>query len=170
MHSSNTCIYHFTHITSCAWLNKCCAGCSCRLWYVVVCTLSLQVISRIAKGDRLVSFVSLFHSFSVVFAMASTPALPAPGGNASAALALANATQPEEMVIHSGAATTEGDMSYLEEDFGPCRHDPRRNMPEFWLQTLTLANSTPSTLTTLTNVPPKWQWSSKVLILLWQVN
>ena len=33
------------------------------------------------------------------------------------------------MVIHSGAATTEGDMSYLDEDFDPCRSDPRRNMP-----------------------------------------
>ena len=140
------------------------------LWPLVVCNPLLQVISRIAKRS-LGSFVSHFSLFSpLAFAMASTPALPAPGGNASAALALANATQPEEMVIHSGAATTEGDMSYLEEDFGPCRHDPRRNMPEFWLQTLTLANSTPSTLTTLTNVPPKWQWSSKVLILLWQVN
>jgi len=61
--------------------------------------------------------------------MAIPPALPAPGGNASAALALANATLPEEMVIHSGAATTEGDMSYLEEEFDPCRQDPRRNMP-----------------------------------------
>ena len=61
--------------------------------------------------------------------MATPPALPAPGGNASAALALANATLPEEMVIHSGTATTEGDMSYLEEEFDPCRQDPRRNMP-----------------------------------------
>ena len=62
--------------------------------------------------------------------MASTPALPAPGGNASAALALANPTHPEEVVIHSGAATTtEGDMSYLDEEFDPCRQDPRRNMP-----------------------------------------
>ena len=61
--------------------------------------------------------------------MASTPALPAPGGNASAALALANPTQPEEVVIHSGAATTEGDMSYLDEEFDPCRSDPRRDMP-----------------------------------------
>ena len=32
-------------------------------------------------------------------------------------------------MIHSGAATTEGDMSYLDEDFDPCRTDPRRNMP-----------------------------------------
>ena len=61
--------------------------------------------------------------------MSYPPALPAPGGNATAALALVNPTQPEEVVIHSGAATTEGDMSYLEEDFDPCRHDPRRNMP-----------------------------------------
>ena len=61
--------------------------------------------------------------------MSTPPALPAPGGNATAALALASATQPEEMVIHSGAATTEGDMSYLEDDFDPCRNDPRRNMP-----------------------------------------
>ena len=61
--------------------------------------------------------------------MASTPALPAPGGNASAALALASPTQPEEVVIHSGAATTEGDMSYLDEEFDPYRSDPRRDMP-----------------------------------------
>ena len=61
--------------------------------------------------------------------MATPPALPAPGGNASAALALATTSQPEEVVIHSGAATTEGDMSYLDEDFDPCRSDPRRNMP-----------------------------------------
>ena len=33
------------------------------------------------------------------------------------------------MVIHSGAATTEGEMSYLEDDFDPCRNDPRRDMP-----------------------------------------
>ena len=32
-------------------------------------------------------------------------------------------------MIHSGAATAEGDMSYLEEDFDPCRTDPCRNMP-----------------------------------------
>ena len=61
--------------------------------------------------------------------MAAPPALPAPGENATAALAIAGTTQPEEMVIHSGAATTEGDMSYLEEDFDPCRNDPRRSMP-----------------------------------------
>ena len=61
--------------------------------------------------------------------MAAPPALPAPGGNATAALAIAGTTQPEEMVIHSGTATTEGDMSYLEEDFDPCRNDPRRSMP-----------------------------------------
>jgi len=61
--------------------------------------------------------------------MATPPALPAPGGNATAALAVAGTTRPEEMVIHSGAATPEGDMSYLDEDFDPCRTDPRRNMP-----------------------------------------
>ena len=97
------------------------------LWLVVAFTYILQVISRIAKRS-LVSFCLTF-SFSSVFAMATPPALPAPGGNASAALALANATLPEEMVIHSGAATTAGDMSYLEEEFDPCRQDPRRNMP-----------------------------------------
>ena len=49
---------------------------------------------------------------------------------ASAALAIAGPTHPEEMVIHSGAATTEGDMSYLEEDFDPVtRNDPYRNDP-----------------------------------------
>ena len=61
--------------------------------------------------------------------MSNPPTLPVPGGNVTAALALANISQPEEVVIHSGAATTEGDMSYLDEDFDPCRHDPRRNMP-----------------------------------------
>ena len=61
--------------------------------------------------------------------MATPPALLAPGGNATAALAIAGTTLPEEMATHSGAATTEGDMSYLEEDFDPCRTDPRRNMP-----------------------------------------
>ena len=61
--------------------------------------------------------------------MSTPPALPAPGGNASAALAIANTTQPEEVAIHSGAAATEGDMSYQEEDFDPCRYDPRRDMP-----------------------------------------
>ena len=73
----------------------------------------------------------LFHTFRspLTFAMSTPPALPAPGGNASAALTLANVTQPEEVVIHSGAATTEGDMSYLDEEFDPCRQDPRRNMP-----------------------------------------
>jgi len=64
-----------------------------------------------------------------LFAMSNPPTLPVPGGNVTAALALANISQPEEVVIHSGAATTEGDMSYLDEDFDPCRHDPRRNMP-----------------------------------------
>ena len=57
--------------------------------------------------------------------MATPPALPAPGRNATAALAVAGTTRPEEMVIHSGAATTEGDMSYSDEDFDPCRTDPR---------------------------------------------
>ena len=64
----------------------------------------------------------MFHLFvlsPLVFAMSNPPALPAPGGNASAALALATTSQPEEVVIHSGAATTEGDMSYLDEDFDP---------------------------------------------------
>jgi len=62
--------------------------------------------------------------------MATPPALPAPGGNATAALADAGVTRPEEMVIHSGAATTEGDMSYLEDDFDPlAQHDPFRNDP-----------------------------------------
>ena len=61
--------------------------------------------------------------------MSNPLALPAPGGNATAALQLATTTQPEEVVIHSGAATTEGDMSYLDEEFDPYRHDPRRDMP-----------------------------------------
>ena len=79
----------------------------------------------------MIGWFPLFHTFRppLTFAMSTPPALPAPGGNASAALTLANVTQPEEVVIHSGAATTEGDMSYLDEEFDPCRQDPRRNMP-----------------------------------------
>ena len=70
-----------------------------------------------------------FFRSPLTFAMSTPPALPAPGGNASAALTLTDVTQPEEVVIHSGAATTEGGMSYLDEEFDPCRQDPRRNMP-----------------------------------------
>ena len=98
------------------------------LWRVVAVHLFLQVISRIAKRS-LVSFCLTFSLFPPCFAMSTPPALPAPGGNATAALALVTASQPEEVVIHSGAATTEGDMSYQEEDFDPCRYDPRRDMP-----------------------------------------
>ena len=62
--------------------------------------------------------------------MATPPALPAPGRNATAALADAGVTRLEEMVIHSGAATTEGDMSHPEDDFDPlAQHDPFRNDP-----------------------------------------
>ena len=61
--------------------------------------------------------------------MSTRPALSAPGGNASVALALTDVTQPEEVVIHSGAAIIEGDMSYLDEAFDPCHQDPGRNMP-----------------------------------------
>ena len=58
-----------------------------------------------------------------------TPALPAPGGNATAALALPNAG-PDEIAINTGDTTTEGDMSYVDEDFDPFpRHDPRRGTP-----------------------------------------
>ena len=62
-------------------------------------------------------------------AMAETPALPAPGGDASAELALQN-RGPEEAAIHSGDTTTEGDMSYVDEDFDPItRCDPCLSMP-----------------------------------------
>ena len=88
----------------------------------------LQVISRIAKRS-LVSFRLTLFAFLLAFAMSTPPAFPAPGGNVTGALTFAGVTQPEEMVIHSGAATTEGDMSYLEEDFDPCRNDPHRSMP-----------------------------------------
>ena len=70
------------------------------LWPLVVST-GYQPYRQAIAGFLL---SRTFRSFSVAFAMASTPALPAPGGNASAALALANPTQPEEVVIHSGAA------------------------------------------------------------------
>ena len=74
-------------------------------------------------------FVSLFALFFAL-AMARPPALPALGGNATAAVVVAGATRPEEMVTHPGAATAEGDMNYLEEDFDPMTgRDPRRDMP-----------------------------------------
>ena len=62
--------------------------------------------------------------------MSNPPALPAPGGNATAALSTGeHVTTGGSGDHHSGAATTtEGDMSYLDEDeeFDPCRQDPRR--------------------------------------------
>ena len=103
--------------------------------------------------------------------MSNPPALPAPGGNATAALALANTSQPEEMVIHSGAATTtEGDMSYLDEEFDPCRQDPRRNMPGVLDSNVEISQLNTSTLTLLISVPPIWQWYNRVLIRTWQTN
>ena len=58
-----------------------------------------------------------------------TPALPAPGGNATAALAFANAG-PDEIAINTGDTTTEGDMSYVDDEFDPFpRNDPRRCTP-----------------------------------------
>ena len=48
--------------------------------------------------------------------MATPPALPAPGGNASAALAVAGTTRPGD-----GNPPRGSDMSYLEEDFDPCQ-------------------------------------------------
>ena len=65
----------------------------------------------------------------LLLAMADPLALPALGGNATAALAVPG-TGLEEVVIHSGAATAEGDISYMDEDFDPfSRKDPRREMP-----------------------------------------
>ena len=60
----------------------------------------------------------------------STPsALPAPGGNATAALVPVG-TVPEEAAIHPGAPTAEGDMSSVDDPFGPCSiTDPRLRMP-----------------------------------------
>eukprot|EP00435_Cladocopium_sp_Y103_P074494 s1156_g49.t1 len=65
--------------------------------------------------------------------MAAPPALPVPGGNALAALAdvYGNST-PTEVAINSGDTTIEGDMSFVEDDFDPCRRsdrDPRASMP-----------------------------------------
>ena len=69
------------------------------LWLIVIVNLFLQVISRIAKGD-LAGFLCLtLFAVPPIFAMSTPPALPAPGGNATAALALATTTQPEEVVI-----------------------------------------------------------------------
>ena len=75
------------------------------------------------------AFVSLLALSPLRTCHGHSPSAPCPGrGNASAALALTGPVRPEEMVIHSGAATTEGDMSYLEEDFDPVtRNDPYRN-------------------------------------------
>eukprot|EP00435_Cladocopium_sp_Y103_P070451 s345_g35.t1 len=61
--------------------------------------------------------------------MAAPPALPAPGGNALAALADA-AGNLTEVAINSGDATTEGDTSYIDDEFDPIRrNDPRVSMP-----------------------------------------
>ena len=61
--------------------------------------------------------------------MSTPPALPAPGGNATAAIVPAG-TIPEEVAIHSGGPTTEGDMSYVDDPFDPVPTvDPRINMP-----------------------------------------
>ena len=61
--------------------------------------------------------------------MSIPPALPALGGNATAALVPAG-TVPEEVAIHSAAPTTEGDMSYVDDPFDPCSiTDPRLRMP-----------------------------------------
>ena len=60
----------------------------------------------------------------------STPsALPAPGGNATAAL-MPVGTMLEEVAIDSGASTIDGDMSYVDDPFDPCSiTDPRLRMP-----------------------------------------
>ena len=59
----------------------------------------------------------------------TTPALPAPDGNVTAALANANAG-PDEIAINTGDTTTGGDMSYVGDDFDPVpRIDPRRGAP-----------------------------------------
>ena len=50
--------------------------------------------------------------------MSNPPALPAPGGNATAALALADAG-PDDVVIHSGPLTT---VAYFEDEHA--RFDP----------------------------------------------
>ena len=61
--------------------------------------------------------------------MSTPPALPAPNGNTTAAIVSAG-TIPEEVVIHSGGPTTEGDMSYVDDPFDPVPTvDPRINMP-----------------------------------------
>eukprot|EP00435_Cladocopium_sp_Y103_P052665 s1266_g16.t1 len=63
--------------------------------------------------------------------MATPPALPAPGGNALAAIAdVYGQPTPTEVAINSGDTTTEGDMSFIDEDFDPVRkNDPRASMP-----------------------------------------
>eukprot|EP00435_Cladocopium_sp_Y103_P002455 s6081_g1.t1 len=78
--------------------------------------------------------------------MAEPPALPAPGGNALAALAdvYGNVT-PNEIAINTGDTTTEGEMSFVDESFDPYpRNDPRVSMPGVLDYTLEnhLVNST----------------------------
>ena len=80
---------------------------------------------RQAIGCCLIPYVSVFFRRPAM----DTPALPAPGGNATAALALAN-PGPDEVAINTGDTTTEGDMSYVDDDFDPFpRNDPRRSTP-----------------------------------------
>ena len=123
-------IHHFSHSTWLrAWLKKkvlcgCTIFCGCSRLLT-----SFYRLSAVLPSDRWFPLSHTFRSYLLVFAMSTPRALPAPGGNATASLALVNTTRPEEVVIHSGAATTEGDMSYQEEDFDPCRYDPRRDMP-----------------------------------------
>jgi hypothetical protein len=65
LHSSNICTYHFTHITSCAWLKKHALRAGLTLWYIpaiypflhiwYVCFLmSLMVLQCFAFVDLLV--------------------------------------------------------------------------------------------------------------------
>ena len=131
LHSSSLSIAVLTPLLRCTGSRNSALTAGLYLIYLVVVTGFYTVSTSYQPYRQAIAGLLCFTLFAFLptFAMSTPPALPAPGGNATAALALASATQPEEMVIHSGAATRDGDMSYLEDDFDPCRNDPRRDMP-----------------------------------------
>ena len=96
------------------------------LWFVP-CFYRLSAVS---PSDRWFPFVSHFSFFLRSFRYGYSPSAPCPGRERLGCIGFSDMQHfPRRVVIHSGAATTEGDMSYLEEEFDPCRQDPRRNMP-----------------------------------------
>ena len=97
-------------------------------WRLDACFYRFSAVSPKVIGCSDLCFTILLSLFRF-HRHATPPALPARGGNATAALALTGAA-PEEVAIHSGVPTTEGHMSYIEEAFDPCsRTDPRLTVP-----------------------------------------